>query len=123
MKFRLIRESFPAVWSWVRKFEDLSGLEDGHCDNQQFLKDMLTFAGEVYFPFLAANRAAIAGGQQEVQVDLWKENPIAHTQPVFKYQDKCFQRIKDSFNSLSETDKERAATLMEGTYCLQYLAI
>ena len=84
---------------------------------------MLTFAGEVYFPFLAANRAAIVSGQKEVQVNLWKENPIVHTQPVFKYQDKCFQRIKDSYSSLSNTDKERAAELMQGTNCSQYLII
>ena len=50
-----MRSEYPAVWAWVRKFEDLSGLEEesgGHCDNKAFLREILTFAGEVYLPFL-----------------------------------------------------------------------
>jgi len=117
----IIRDKYPAVWSWVRKFEDLSGLDDAHCDNKEYLKEMLTFAGEVYFPFLAANRVALAAGEKEVRVNLWKENPIEHSQPVFKYQDKCFQRIQDSYASLPPLYKKRATELMSGTGCKEYL--
>ena len=63
----MIRDKYPAVWSWVRKFEDLSGLEEAHCDNKEYLKEMLTFAGEVYFPFLSANRAALAAGEKRAE--------------------------------------------------------
>ena len=30
----MIRSEYPAVWAWIRKFEDLSGLESAHCDNK-----------------------------------------------------------------------------------------
>ena len=117
----MIRDKYPAVWSWVRRFEDLSGLEEAHCDNKGYLKEMLTFAGEVYLPFLAANSAALAAGEKELKVNLWKENPIEHVQPVFKYQDKCFQRIKQSYASLSPLYKKRARELLSGTNCREYL--
>eukprot|EP00092_Neocalanus_flemingeri_P068150 GFUD01083231.1.p1 GENE.GFUD01083231.1~~GFUD01083231.1.p1 ORF type:complete len:237 (+),score=56.64 GFUD01083231.1:395-1105(+) len=117
----IIRDKYPAVWSWVRKFEDLSGLEKAHCDNKEYLKEILTFAGEVYFPFLAANRAALATGEKELKVNLWKENPIEHIQPVFKYQDKCFLRIKQSYASLPPLYKKRASELFSGTDCKEYL--
>ena len=117
----MIRDKYPAVWSWVRRFEDLSGLEEAHCDNKGYLKEMLTFAGEVYLPFLAANSAALAAGEKELKVNLWKENPIEHVQPVFKYQDKCFQRIKQSYASLPPLYKKRARELLSGTNCREYL--
>jgi len=117
----LIRDNYPAVWSWVRKFEDLSGLEEGHCDNKEYLREMLTFAGEVYLPFLAANRAAISAGEKQFKVNLWKENPIEHIQPVFKYQEKCFQRIQQKYASLPPLYKKRATEIFSGTNCKEYL--
>ena len=74
---RLLRAEYPGVWAWVRRyslsipytfkvwvcrFEDLSGLEEAHSDNTTFLQEILSFAGHVYLPFLAANSAAIEAG-------------------------------------------------------------
>jgi hypothetical protein len=96
-------------------------LDEAHCDNKEYLKEMLIFAGEVYFPFLSANRAALVGGEKELTVNLWKDNPIEHSQPVFTYQDKCFQRIQDSYASLPPLYKKRAADIFSGTICEEYL--
>jgi len=116
-----VRDNYPAVWSWIRRFEDLSGLDTAHCDNEGYLKEMLSFAGEVYLPFLAANSAALAAGEKQLTVSLWKENPIEHVQPVFKYQDKCYKRIQQSYADLSPSDKKRAQELFSGTGCEEYL--
>ena len=107
------------MWSWTRRFEDLSGVSEAHCDNNEFLKEMLTFAGEVYLPFLAANSSAIAAGDKTMKVNLWRENTIKHEQPVFKYQDKCYSRLKKSFTSLPKDIREDA--LFKDSGCLQYL--
>ena len=82
----LLRDSFPACWAWIRRLEDLSGLEEGgEYSPTDFLDRMLKFAAEVYLPFLAANRAAIAGGEKEVVTTLWKgTSPLEHKQPVFR---------------------------------------
>lgn len=50
---------------------------------------------------LSANRAALAAGEKELTVNLWKGEPNIHSQPVFKYQDKCFQRIQTAMQSAS----------------------
>ena len=82
----LLRDSFPACWAWIRRVEDLSGLEEGgEYSSTDFLDRMLNFAAEVYLPFLAANRAAIRAGEKEVATTLWKSSsPLEHKQPVFR---------------------------------------
>ena len=117
----LIRTEYPTVWAWTRKVEDLSGLEAAHCDNVQFLQEILTFAGEVYLPFLAANSAALYAGEKEVSVSLWRADPILHTQPVFKYQQKCFKRIRQSYAELPPDYKERVKKLLLETDCTRFL--
>jgi len=116
----LLRTEYPGVWAWVRRFEDLSGLEEAHSDNTTFLQEILSFAGQVYLPFLAANSAAIEAGLKEVTVELWEEDPIQHTQPIFRYQQKCFQRILASHAGLPPLYRKRAAQLMDGTGCNRF---
>jgi hypothetical protein len=92
----LLRDSYPACWAWVRRMEDLSGPPADHHADSSFLEEMLGFAGSVYLPFLAANRAALAKGEKEVRVTLWPSSaePLEHCQPVFRYQEKCLARIQ-----------------------------
>ena len=88
----LLRDSFPACWAWIRRLEDLSGMEEGgEYSPTDFLERMLKFAAEVYLPFLTANRAAIKAGEKEVVTTLWKStSPLEHKQPVFRC---CFQNV------------------------------
>ena len=65
----------------------------------------------------AANSAALEAGSREVSVPLWREDPILHTQPVFKYQQKCLNRIRASHAALPPPAKERARELFDGTGC------
>ena len=120
----MIRDEYPAVWAWIKLFEDLSGVDPdkSSCDNSLYLTEMLQFASDVYLPFLQANSEAVEAKKPETEVKLWQEsNPIVHQQPAFKYQHKCYQRIKESFNQLSKDDKERANTLLTNSNCIKYL--
>ena len=120
--FRVIRSKYPASWAWVKKFEDLSGVSGGHCDNTQYLQDVLQFASEVYLPFLAANNQALLADQKTVEVTLWPQSsPLVHSQPAFKYQQKCYQRIRQSFSKLPQEAQEKLITMMSHTSCLRYI--
>ena len=119
----MIRDEYPAVWAWIKLFEDLSGVDPdkSSCDNSQYLTEMLQFASDVYLPFLQANSAAVESKKSETEVTLWQEtSPILHQQQAFKYQHKCYQRIKESFNQLSKDDKERANDLFRNSNCMKY---
>ena len=97
------------MWAWVKSFEDLSGVDGGkHCDNEEFLREVMEFAREVYLPFLAASSDAVVKGEDSTQVTLWpgSSSPINHVQPSFKYQHKCLLRIKESFARLSSSEQE-----------------
>ena len=121
---RMIRDDYPAVWAWIRLFEDLSGVDPdkSHCDNQQYLTDMLQFASDVYLPFLEANSEAVEAKMSTTSVTLWQEtSPVLHQQPAFKYQYKCYQRIKESYHQLSKEDKEKANILFSRSNCIKYL--
>ncbi len=65
---RLMREIAPLTFRWVVRLDDLSGL-DGEwrtpgSGRLPVIGEMLAFAGEVYFPFLLANEAAITAGKE-----------------------------------------------------------
>merc|ERR1719225_1150973 len=119
----LLRDSFPACWAWIRRLEDLSGLEEGgEYSPTDFLERMLKFAAEVYLPFLADNRAAIKAGEKEVETTLWKStHPLEHRQPVFRYQDKCLTRIQTALKGLPEPAKSKVEKKLKDTGCLSIL--
>lgn len=118
---RLIRSQYPAVWAWLRKFEDLSGLEGAFYCGDACLKEMLRFAGSVYLPFLQANRQALASGETRLQVEIFTKDPLLHNQPAFKYQEKCFRILQERFRQLGEEEGDRIRPLLAETNCLTYL--
>ena len=66
---RIVRDSYPALWAWIRHFEDLSGVQgDAVYDGEEVVARLLQFAGQVYLPFLRANSSAIERGEKEVKV-------------------------------------------------------
>ena len=43
------------------------------------------------------------------QLSLWvdSEDAVSHSQPAFKYQHKCYQRLRQCYEALGSSDKER----------------
>jgi len=121
---QMIRDNYPSVWTWVRLFEDLSGMEgDSYCENQKFLEEILNFAAQVYLPFLEANSKSVLDNKQTTEVVLWKNSDSAmnHSQPTFKYQHKCFLRIKEAYQRLEKNEKDALDDLLNTTNALNYL--
>jgi len=115
---RLIREQFPSVWAWIRKFEDLSGEEGAAFADQDCLLNFFRFAGHTYFPFLQANRDAVAKGEKDLQVEIMGD--IVHRQPAFKYQDKCFKTLQSEYSKLSGADVTVVDSILKETNTIHY---
>ena len=115
-----MRKEFPGSWAWVRAMEDQSGHDsDEEWEVTEAAKEMMRFAADVYLPFLAANRAALANGEKEVRLGLWG-GEVEHQQPVFKYQEKCYQILEKIYRELPESDRVRCREILGETGCLQY---
>ncbi|MEC7662952.1 MAG: glutathione S-transferase, partial [Pseudomonadota bacterium] len=73
------------------------------------------YCATYYLPFLRANAAAIAHGQTNLSVELAGQT---FEQPVFKYQAKCYARLKSLF---AEVDAPPLRTVLSDCDCLPYL--
>jgi hypothetical protein len=138
----------PRTVSWVSTMSDLSGLHDkggigmffGIDNNDEdknlnyfndnthgwiyaedipnTLKDIFKEIGKVYIPCLIANSKAYNNGD-----DIWETNIDNATwrQKTFPYQAKCLNWIKEEFNKLSSSDKDKVINLLEDTGCNEIL--
>ena len=138
----------PRTVSWVSTMSDLSGLHDkggigeffgidnneedrnlnyfndndyGWIDSEDIpnsLKDIFKEIGKVYIPCLIANSKAHNSGDDmwETTIDnsIWK-------QKTFPYQAKCLNWIKEEFDKLSSSDKNKVNNFFEDTGCKEIL--
>lgn len=113
----------PRVRAWLDRVEDLSGIEPTDADwftreDMDALRPLLSEIGRVYAPFLVANAEAVMAGAEAVQTQI---DGRAWMQPVFPYQAKCLQWIREIFGALSPADQSFVRTLLEHTGCEQLL--
>ena len=116
----ICHELAPRVVAWVEIMDDLSGLDSKNLywasleDASKNLTNILKFIGTMYVPLLLENAKAVSSesADWEVQVEgsLWK-------QKTFGYQAKCLQWIRDEFNALNDSDKQRVISILSGTGC------
>ena len=115
-------ERAPTVLHWVRQLDDLSGIEGTwQADESQLspaVEGLLQVAGDSYLPFLAANAAASETGAEEVRLTI-RDKPFA--QPPFRYQVKCYSRLKSLYARLDGAAKQRADAALEPAGCLRWL--
>jgi hypothetical protein len=114
----IMRNTVPSVYDWVRRLEDSSGIEGqwhSFDDMRGAVVDLLRFTGRYYLPFSRANASAAESGNDNFRVELAGG---IFQQPTFKYQVKCFQRLR----SLLQTVPGSALRELLGeTGCLDYL--
>lgn len=117
----LMRETAPYTMRWVMQLDDASGVEGEWAEGgfAPAVEALLAFAGEVYFPFLEANAAALARGEETFSVTLLGTD---YAQGTFRYQAKCLQQLRSAFAALDAPSRERIAPLLERTGCLAPLA-
>ena len=114
----IMRSTVPSVYDWVRRLEDSSGI-DGQWHQLMQLRpavnQLLEFTGRYYLPFLQANANAAESGASDFSLTLAERT---YTQPTFKYQVKCYRRLK------ALLEKHQGPTLnklLDETGCLDYL--
>lgn len=112
----LLRDEAPFTVRWIMQLEDASGVEGQWTgDSSAAVDELLAFAGDVYFPFLLANAAAVARGEEAFTVALPGGD---YSQGAFKYQAKCLQQLRGAFAALPAWEKARLAPRLDAARCL-----
>ena len=108
---------------WVRRNDDASGVEgewrSAGAEPSPATTGLLEMAGDTYLPFLAANANALEAGADEVRLTLCGQD---YVQAPFRYQAKCFSRLRDLYAALDGDVRARLAPVLERTGCTAYLS-
>ncbi len=119
---RLMRKIAPLTFRWLAQLDDLSGLEGEWRKPDEarapVIEKLLAFAGEVYFPFLAANARAVADGKETFS---FTALGMPYEQGAFKYQVKCLETLKRAYTDLPTSAKADLDLLLDRTGCLRPL--
>lgn len=109
----LFREIAPFTVRWLMHLDDASGVDGAWLGANEPLpaavEALLAFAGEVYFPFLEANAAALAAGEETFTVQLLGR---PYTQGAFKYQARCLESLRRAYADLPAAARERLDPLL-----------
>ncbi len=118
----IMRQRAPTVSHWIRQHDDLSGLEGEWRDTSAQLPDavitLLEICGDSYLPFIVANEKAVAEDTESLDLEI---NGQAFSQPPFRYQVKCYSRLKSLYKNLSSDCKQKVDPILEKTGCLAWL--
>lgn len=117
----IMRAEAPHTEHWIRRLDDASGVEGewrGLDALSPAVVDLLRMAGEVYLPFLHANRDAAEAGDETFSM-LLMGKPYA--QGVFRYQLKCLSWLQFAFAGLDLEAQAAIRPLLADTGCLPYL--
>ncbi len=117
----LMRKESPLVCSWIDIMDDISGIEDGEWTNldnslSEAVTGLLKTTGEIYLPFLKANKKAFEKGDKSFSLTLLGKK---YEQDVFKYQVKCLEWLKEEYSQLTGGPKERVDVALKDAGCLE----
>jgi hypothetical protein len=82
------------------------------------VKELLKLAGDIYFPFLLANAAAVGKGEETFSVNLLGR---PYSQGAFKYQVKCLAELRAAYARLDDDARPTIDPLLAECGCLQPL--
>jgi glutathione S-transferase len=119
---RIMRQIAPFTEHWVRRADDLSGVEGAWWPIEKgvspFVRDLLTIVGELYLPFLVANEQAFRRGVEKLEMRVWGHPYVLSP---FKFQTKCLANLRAAFEELSDSDRWLIEPLLAETGCIQHL--
>lgn len=110
----------PRVRAWIDLMDDLSGLDPDEDDwftaeeAKEALGPLLAEIGRTYAPALIANAKAVAAGAESFETEI---DGRPWTQPVFKYQAKCLQWLRDDHAALTDNVRGAVDALLADTGC------
>ena len=120
----IARETAPRVVAWTARLDDLSGwdAQEAHWLSREAalpaLLPLLGEIGETYVPFLLANAAARAAGQEQMECRIQNTR---WTQKVFPYQVKCLSWLREHFATLGAADQAWLRDVLRPTGCGELL--
>ena len=110
----LMRQIAPFTVRWLMHMDDASGVcgqwRKGDEALAPAVEKLLAFAGQVYFPFLEANVAALAAGKETFTVELFGQ---PYTQGTFKYQARCLETLRRAYAALPPEAGARVTPMLE----------
>ncbi len=118
----MMRKDYPYSYRWLLHIDDMSGIE-GDWDEKgapyaPIIAAWLKQVGEIYMPFLRANAAAIAAGEETFRITAMGR---PYTQGVFKYQLKCLADLRARYAALDAAARAEVDPLLSDTGCLETL--
>jgi glutathione S-transferase len=118
----LLRATAPFTVRWIMQMDDMGGI-DGEWrkagERPAIVERLLGLAGEIYFPFLLANEAAAARGEETFKFEALG---LSFAQGVFKYQVKCLETLRGAYRALASNVRGGLDPLLERTGCRKPLA-
>lgn len=119
---QIMRGRTPRLSYWLFMLEDASGWDGDWRPAEKKLsppmRQLLTLAGDVYFPYLLATETALNAGRDDVTADL-PGGP--YRQGISKYHVKCLNALRREFAGLDRPVRQELEPLLEATGCLRPL--
>ena len=115
----MMRADYPYTLRWLLHIDDMSGI-DGEWDAPDaplspVVGKLLAIIGELYFPFLLANSAALEAGIESFEFEAMGHR---YSQGTFKYQAKCLADLRARFAALPQAARGHIEPLLAKTGCL-----
>lgn len=116
----ITNKTSPRVRAWVDLLDDLSGLEPQDDDwftadeAREALQPLLTEIGRTYAPAMIANTKAIMAGEETFETEI---DGRPWTQPVFKYQAKCLNWLREDYAAMSGNIRGAVDSILADTGC------
>ncbi|HYB99999.1 MAG TPA: glutathione S-transferase N-terminal domain-containing protein [Candidatus Limnocylindrales bacterium] len=121
---RIAREIAPSVELWVMQLDDASGVEGEWVFNDEVAtetrRSLLRLAARGYFPFMAANAAAVAASRETFEAEV---DGHAYRRSAYGYQARCSRELLAHWQALSISDRGELEALLGETGCLRYLNV
>lgn len=117
-----LRERAPFALRWIQQVEDLGGIEgewrDPEAELSPLVRGLLTMGGDVYLPFLVANKAAHDANEKAFS---FTARGHIYEQATFRYQVKCLADLRRRFASLSAAAKDGLEPVLKSAGCWDIL--
>ena len=95
----MMRADYPYTYRWLAHIDDMSGVDGAWAPGfTPVVAELVRIAGEVYAPFLTANAAALAAGDDSFSMTAMG---LPYRQGTFKYQVKCLSELRHRYAQLS----------------------
>ena len=105
-----MRADVPYLYRWIDHADDASGIYGDWTEGlAQPVRDLLAIAGDTYLPFLAANAAALAAGEETFSLTI---EGGRYAQGVFGYQAKCLKILREAWGELDDAVRAELADVI-----------